>query len=69
MITVKLRHTDSGVAMALYQVDDVDKVIPMLRRWGVECGGNVYGNDEELTGQFVLTDNEAYFEVVVGAYE
>lgn len=63
---VKIRPAMAVKAVDLCEVPygtDLEKVISMLREWGVETE---YGDDEELMGQFVVAPGEAYFEIVVG---
>lgn len=65
-IQVRLRHELSPSAEVLGEVPlfDVDKVIPLITKWGVSYDGTTY---EDVFGQFVLDDDGhfAYFEVVL----
>jgi hypothetical protein len=43
----------------------LDRVIPLLNRWGVvDRDGGCY-TEEEMVAQFVVNDSGAYFEVVL----
>jgi hypothetical protein len=63
MIEVRLRYVDNPRAFRVMEVpfDQLDTVIPLLSSWGVSCDGE---DCTDLVGQFVVSDAEAYFEVV-----
>jgi len=69
MIDVYLRNSDRAEGLLLGQVPfnkaSIDGVIPLLRSWGVVARGDLVA-DDQILGQFVLDDDAAYFEVVVG---
>jgi hypothetical protein len=45
--------------------DDIHAVIRWLESWGVRVLGEPIPRTEGLTGEFVVTDDAAYFEVLV----
>lgn len=61
MIEVRIRNEDDARSVHLTEVpyDAVDRVIPLLQRWGIGDGAG------DLVGQFVVIDEAAFFEVVV----
>ena len=45
---------------------DTDRVIDHLKRWGLRFVGEDI-DTSDLSGEFVIDGNAAYFEVMVGA--
>lgn len=72
MTEVRIRHENNIYAVSLGDVPllEVDKVLPLLTRWGVVTKtGLLYDGgtaQPELSAQFtVVADEEAYFEVQI----
>lgn len=66
MIEVRLRHANDATGVHLTEVflDDLDKLIPTLKAWGLAIDGDL-ATEPLLYGQFRLADSAAYFEIVV----
>lgn len=66
MTQVRIRHESDTESTSLGQVeldrDALNRLIPTLRGWGVVVDGEEVS---EMTGQFVLDETGAYFEVVL----
>jgi hypothetical protein len=62
MIEIRIRNEDEAIPVRLcdWDADNLDAVIPMIRRWGIQDAGNA-----NMTGQIVVDheDGLAYFEV------
>lgn len=67
-INVRIRHEDDadGVPLCTWEIADLDRLIPVLKRWGVYVAET---EATEMSGQFTVTDSEAYFEVIVHTSE
>lgn len=67
-VEVRIREASSAMAVRLCAVPlaEIDGILPMLVGWGVLGSGDVL---YELSGQFVVTEQGAYFEVIVGDEE
>lgn len=63
MIEVRIRLASEARAVRLCEWDagNLDALIPTVDRWGVESDSNNHG----ITGNFVLYEGEAYFELIV----
>lgn len=67
MTEVRIRHELSADSALLGDVPfmETEKVITHLKRWGVrDEEGSV--DTDLLSGEFVVTDHTAYFEVMIG---
>lgn len=64
-VEIRIRHENDTTAVPLCTVpfDQIATVIPTLREWGIFMGVDTY---VDATGQFVVDEGSAYFEVVVG---
>lgn len=65
MTEIRIRHEMNVRAIPLGDVPllEMDKVIPLLQRWGVYLKDDAVAADD-FSGQFtVVADQEAYFEV------
>lgn len=62
LIEVRIRRAENAKAVhfCAWPATDLDSLISIIKRWGIEDDGTV-----ELAAQFVVTDAEAYFEIVV----
>lgn len=62
-ITVRIRHEDNveAVHLCTWEVDRLDELIPMVRRWGLSYGGESSYSDWEIVGEFRLDETAAYF--------
>ena len=69
MIEVRIRHEDHADSIHLMDWDpaNLDQVIPLIKAWGLRFAdeGYEYGRDGDLTGEFVVADGRAAFEVLV----
>ena len=68
---VRIRTTWEIEAQPLSEVPfdkaSLDNVIPLLNRWGVsDEEGNSFDSDSQMYGQFRVTPQGAYFEIVLG---
>lgn len=64
MIEVRLYHMGASHHLADIPLDQIDTVIPTIKRWGVWA--DQYLDTEETCGQFVHGETGAYFEVRLG---
>ncbi|OZD65126.1 hypothetical protein CH263_13360 [Rhodococcus sp. 06-1059B-a] len=69
MITVRIRHIDAaeGAELGTVALDEIDDVIPMLKRWGVNVSTEGVVDANSLSGQFDYdpATNTAVFEVLI----
>jgi hypothetical protein len=69
LVKVRLRQQSDGVAVPFteWPLDDLESVLSVLRYWGgvYVTGGRLDGTIDALSGQIVLQDGKAYFEVIV----
>lgn len=67
MINVRIRHVNDAkpVHLMTWPAEHIDRVLPTLAGWGLRDGdtGGLYS---DLTGQIVVEDGEAFFEVLYG---
>lgn len=66
VIDVYLRHVDEGEGIHLATVAtaaEVEALLDSTRRFGVHAGGDMH---YDALLQYVLTDDDAYAELVVG---
>lgn len=65
-VEVRIRHMNDGASESvLGTTDNVDGVIPLLKRWGLLYGD--VGDCYDFSAQFIVTeDGQAYFEVIIG---
>lgn len=68
MTEVRIRYEEDPEALPLGDVPffDLDQVVHFLSKWGVNYEYDsdfAYGN---ITGEFVISDGKAYFEVMLG---
>lgn len=68
-IEIRIRHVDETKARHLmdWPPTDLDSAIPTIQAWGINAYGETY--DAGLSGQFVLDDTGAYFEITIGDAE
>jgi hypothetical protein len=66
VIEVRIRHEGDSKSARLcdWPATKIDRLIPTLRSWGV-LGVDGEHHQEDLVGQFVLSEGEAYFEVTI----
>ena len=66
MIEVRIRHDEDAEGHHLTEVplESVNDVIPAIKPWGVYAQGP-YSQVEDISGQFVYSEDSAYFEVVL----
>lgn len=71
MVALKLRTTDMtpGEAVVLgdipFRPEAFETAVSTIKAWGVAIVGVSEAVQDEAFGQFVVTDNESYFEVVI----
>lgn len=70
MIEVRIRNAEDAEAtirLCTWPADNLDTLLPTLRSWGVLNANGVRhsGTDADITGQFVVDNESAYFEVVI----
>lgn len=69
MIEVRIRVEDDTSAQRLAEVEfneaALDRVIPLLSRWGVADEDGTTYDTETMIGQFKVSANGAYFEVIL----
>jgi len=60
-VQVRIRHAEEvrAVPLTMWPVSGLEELLRHVRTWGVYDGG------EELTGQWVVGTDGAYFEIVV----
>ncbi len=70
MTEIRIRHEFDSYPVSLGDVPffDTEKVIDHLKRWGVRFTSEEI-DTTDLTGEFVVDGNVAYFEVMVGHIE
>ncbi|OZF40769.1 hypothetical protein CH296_00495 [Rhodococcus sp. 14-2496-1d] len=69
MTEIRLRHRDYADAIPIGEVafDQVDTVIPMLTKWGLNVSGEGFVDTGDLSGTFTIEHDTGigYFEVVI----
>lgn len=65
-VQVRIRHADEArsVPLTTWQLDDLDVLRRHIKYWGVY--DDTGDSDSEPACQFVIDDDCAYFEVVIG---
>lgn len=68
MTKVKIRRADSVQAVPLgdWPIDKLDTLFAELKKWAGVYLADAGETTDDLAGQFVLTDTEFYFEIIVG---
>jgi len=68
-IEIRIRHSSEGEPRHLmhWPADRLDEVIPMISGWGLVFPdlGTIHDSAADYSGQFVVTNTHAFFEVVV----
>lgn len=66
MTEIRIRHEDEAYGVHLGDVPlfDTEKVISHLNRWGVRFADST--EFDGLSGEFVVDETGAYFEVMAG---
>jgi len=62
-VRIRLAEEVRAVQLTTWPLSGLEGLVRHLRSWGVYDGT---GEDAELTGQFVIDGDAAYFEVIVG---
>jgi hypothetical protein len=64
IISVRIRSNDDGGAAPLttWPIADLDRLLRELKRWGFSTSDGEY---DDVTGQIVVADGQAYFEIVI----
>jgi hypothetical protein len=68
-VEVRIRDQEDirSVKFTEWVLDDLETVFSQLRIWGgVYAGGRGEDASYDLSGQFVVNDTGAYFEIIVG---
>lgn len=69
---VKIRHELESRALDFGEIATTDEalcdVLLMVKAWGIRFEGDSYSTPD-LSGEFVITPAEAYFEILVHAEE
>jgi hypothetical protein len=68
LIEVRVRTYDAATAKPFthWPADDLESVVKIFGRWGAVGSGGDDVEPEVAYGQFVVTEAEVYFEVVLG---
>jgi hypothetical protein len=63
MLEVRIRHENESKPMrlAVIEFEDIDTFFNVVKSWGVYADGAVA---ETFSGQFVVADDAAYFEII-----
>lgn len=64
-VQVRIRHAEQvrAVPLTTWPVAELESLVRQVRYWGVYEGGG----SGEVTGQWVIGDDDAHFEIVVEA--
>lgn len=60
-VRIRLASRTDPIRLCEWPSDQLDTLIPTIEQWGLQ--GDNAGKD--LTGEFVMTDTDAFFEVIV----
>lgn len=58
-------HEEAGY-LGVFETDDLESLIQVMRRWGTYTDSNADGADHEVVGQFASEDGRAFFDIMVG---